>query len=149
MWSQGIELELVGGNDRDRFVPRVRELSNSQSRGDGVGSLRKQLGPDAGCVEQRMKGPLLELLQMESEHWLDLDDPWTLAGPETRGGTAQCCQHWDMKHGPCPAEFSFYFISPLTALLSSFPRCSKQKGYSFRNSLLILFGKHFCGFNVF
>lgn len=63
-------------SERDRFVPTVRELSNSQSWEDGVGSLRKQQHvPDTGSVEQRMKDLLLELLQMESKHWLDLDKP--------------------------------------------------------------------------
>lgn len=83
MWSQGIELEFVGGNDRDRFVPSLRELSNSQSCGDGVGSLRKQQPvPDNGRAEQRMKGLFLELLQRESEHRLDVDQPRTLASAD-------------------------------------------------------------------
>lgn len=49
---------------RDRFVPTIRELSNSQSCENGVGSLRKQQHvPDAGSVEQRRKDLLLELLR--------------------------------------------------------------------------------------
>lgn len=147
MWSQGIELELVGGNCRDRFVPTIRELSNSQSCENGVGSLRKQQHvPDAGSVEQRRKDLLLELLQkVLSFGWTEARlRPLLALRLSDSLCTARSISIWRWNMAPALGNS---ILAPLVALLlychpfniaanESLKKEFENKGYRFRNSLL-------------
>lgn len=78
----GDRIRTCGWKSQRQICTHQRELSNRQSCEDGVGSLRKQqYVPDTCSVEQRMKDLLLTLVQIESEHSLDLNKPRTLARP--------------------------------------------------------------------
>lgn len=49
MWSQGMELELVGGNDRDRFVPTIREPSSRAVGTEWAASESSSLSQTLAC----------------------------------------------------------------------------------------------------
>lgn len=85
MWSQGMELEPVGGNDRETDLSPLEENLLAELWG-WSGQLRKAAAcPRPWRVKPRTKGLFLESLQMEPKPWLDGHQPWTPASADIEG----------------------------------------------------------------
>lgn len=101
---------------RDRFVPTIRELSNSQSCENGVGSLRKQQRvPRRWQCWAEEEWPLIGIAAEESQLWLDLRQGSLLALRLSDSlHTAQSISIWTWNMAPALRNS---ILAPLVALL--------------------------------
>lgn len=157
MWSQGMELELVGGNDRETDLYPLQANLLAELRGWSGQPQKAAACPRDWRVKQGTRGLFLELLRTEAEPRRGVHQPWTLAsaGVEGLARHSPVLLAFGCERGPCLKEFSFYSICCLTALLSTLQRTqglkreTENKGCGFGNSLRILFGKNSYRLNRF